>query len=172
MANDQDQDLPLEISDRIDMNYRYSYGGISRFFRSLKEGKILGTRCPGCRKVYLPPRVNCSTCYRATRWIPLGNEGTIVTCTVVHYATSRFFSKTPFVCAYIRLDGADTLLLQNVLLEDVGAARPGMRVRAVFRDEPKGEISDFYFVPVEGGGMSSTTVKKPVQDRPRRRRER
>jgi uncharacterized OB-fold protein len=141
---------PFEIPDRIDMNYRYSYGGVSRFFRELKEnGRIFGSRCSKCRKVYLPPRINCSSCYKPTRWVPLGNEGTIVTCTIVYYATSRFFSKTPFVCAYIKLDGADTLLLQNVIMDDVTSAHLGMRVRAVFKEERKGEISDFYFVPLK-----------------------
>lgn len=142
--------VPLEIPDRIDMNYRYSYGGVSPFFRALKEeGKILGARCARCKKTYLPPRIHCSQCYRPTKWVPLGGAGTVRTCTVVYYATSRFFSKVPFVCAYIQMDGADTLLLQNIILEDVTRAHPGMRVRAVFRPaaERKGEISDFYFVP-------------------------
>ena len=141
--------IPFEILDRIDMNYRYSYGGLSPFFRALQEeGKILGSRCARCKKVYLPPRVNCSQCYRPTRWVPLGAEGTVMTCTTVYYATSRFFSKTPFVCAYIQVDGADTLLLQNIIMDDVSQARPGMRVSAVFKEERKGEIADFYFVPV------------------------
>lgn len=141
--------IPLEILDRIDMDYRYSYGGISPFFRAIKEeGRLLGARCSRCKKVYLPPRVQCSDCYRRTTWVPLGTEGTVMTCTVVYYATSRFFSKTPFVCAYIKVDGADTLLLQNILLEDVEQARPGMRVRAIFKPERKGEISDFYFTPI------------------------
>lgn len=140
--------VPFEIPDRIDMNYRYSYGGISPFFRAIKEeSKLLGSRCTRCKKTYLPPRINCSQCYRPTKWVPLGTEGTVITCTTVYYATSRFFSKTPFVCAYIQVDGADTLLLQNIILEDVTQARPGMRVRVVFRPERKGEMADFYFVP-------------------------
>jgi len=145
-----DPDLPLEISDRIEMTYKYSYGGVSRFFRELRDHKrILGSRCAKCKKVYLPPRVNCSSCYCPTRWVPLGKDGTIVTCTTVYYATSRFFSRTPFICAYIRVDGADTLLLQNVILKDRSIARPGLRVTAVFRRIRKGEISDFYFVPAK-----------------------
>lgn len=152
---------PLEISDRIDMNYRYSYGGISRFFRALKEKRqILGSRCNKCKKVYLPPRINCSACYQPTQWIPLGKEGTIVTCTIVYYATSRFFSKTPFICAYIRVDGADTLLLQNVIMKNVTRAYPGMRVRAIFREDRKGEISDFYFVPVNKKILQKPTGRK------------
>lgn len=141
--------IPFEIPDRIDMNYRYSYGGVSPFFRAIKEeAKLLGSRCARCKKIYLPPRINCSQCYRSTKWVPLGTEGTVITCTTVYYATSRFFSKVPFVCAYIQVDGADTLLLQNIILDDVTQARPGMRVRVVFRPERKGEMADFYFAPV------------------------
>lgn len=146
--------VPFEISDRIDMTYRYSYGGISPFFRAIKEeAKLLGSRCARCKKTYLPPRVNCSQCYRPTKWVPLGTEGVVITCTAVYYATSRFYAKTPFVCAYIRVDGADTLLLQNILLDDVAQARPGMRVRAVFRPERKGEMADFYFVPASASSF-------------------
>lgn len=142
-------DDPLEIPDRIEIYYKYSYGGVSRFFRELRENKrILGSKCPRCKIVYLPPRVNCSECYIRTRWVPLGNEGTVITCTTVHYATSRFFYNVPFVTAYIKMDGADTLLLQNVVMKDVKRARPGMRVKVEFKKERNGDMGDFYFVPL------------------------
>jgi uncharacterized OB-fold protein len=82
-------------------------------------------------------------CYRPTKWVPLGEEGTVRTRTTVYYATSHFFSKTPFVCAYIQIDGADTLLLQNIIMDDVTQARPGMRVRVSSSRSAKGRYQIF-----------------------------
>ena len=33
----------------------------SRYLRGLATGRLLGQRCPACRKVYLPPRGACPT---------------------------------------------------------------------------------------------------------------
>ncbi len=138
----------LEVPDKIEMNYRYSYGGLSRFFSEIKKNRrLFGARCARCRKVYMPPRASCSVCDEPTQWVPLAGSGSIVAATTVYYATSRFFDQTPFVCAYIKLDGADTALLQNVR-SDVPLPA-GSRVKAVFRPRREGRISDFYFVPVK-----------------------
>ena len=47
----------------IRLDYTYSPGeAASTFLRGIKEGKLLGRRCPSCQKVYLPPRGACSMC--------------------------------------------------------------------------------------------------------------
>ena len=33
-----------------------------QFLRSIKEGKVMGRRCPSCSKVYFPPRGGCPMC--------------------------------------------------------------------------------------------------------------
>lgn len=148
---DRPADSPLEIPDRIEINYKYSYGQQSRFFREIRENKQLyGTKCPQCGKVYCPPRAGCPHCYQDTSWVPLSGEGTVVTYTIVYFSNSAFVRKVPFVAAYIKLDGTDTLMMQNVYMEDVTKARVGMRVKAYFQEERDGRINDFYFAPVEG----------------------
>ena len=114
---------------------------------------MYGTKCKKCGIVYLPPRTACGECYEETEWVPLGNEGTVHTCTTVHYATSVFFYKTPFICAYIKMDGADTEILQNIFMKDISKARVGMRVKAVFKDARMGDMGDFWFEPVEEEGV-------------------
>lgn len=141
-------DDPLEIPDRIQIDYRYSYGLTSRFFREIRDHKrIFGTRCKTCGTVFLPPRAHCAECYCDTEWMRCGNQGTVKTFTVVHYATSAFFHKTPFICAFILLDGADTLIMSNVIMDEVSQAKTGMRVRVVFKEHRVGDMGDFYFVP-------------------------
>ncbi len=149
-----DLEAPFEIQDQIVNNYRYSYGGISRFFRELKENRrITATRCQGCGKVWCPPRLHCSHCYQTTGWEVLGNKGTVRSATFCYYVPSNYslhdYMKMPYVLALIQMDGADTALYNVVHVPEVviGSVTPGMRVRAVFREKREGRLTDFYFVP-------------------------
>jgi uncharacterized protein len=143
-------DAPLEIPDKMEVVFKYSYGRQSRFFRELRMNrKIYGARCVQCGKVFCPPRSDCHLCYKPTEWVPLDGTGVIKACTVQYYTTSVFIKKVPFICAYVQLDGTDSLLMTNMEVEDVSRIKVGTRVRAVFRDERHGSVTDFYFRPVE-----------------------
>lgn len=143
-------DQPLEIPDKMEVVYKYSYGGQSRFFREIRENKrIYGGKCPQCGKVYCPPRAHCSLCYQPTEWVPLTGTGMIKTFTVQYLSTSAFIKKVPFICAYVQLDGTDFLLMANMEVDDVARIKVGTRVKAVFREERQGTITDFYFEPME-----------------------
>jgi len=142
-------DAPLEIPDKMEIFFKYSLGRQSRFFRELRENrKIYGARCTQCGKVFCPPRSDCHLCYKPTDWVPLPGTGVIKACTVQYYTTSVFIKKVPFVCAYVQLDGTDTLLMTNMEVEDVSRIKAGTRVKAVFREERHGAITDFYFRPI------------------------
>jgi len=143
-------DAPLEVPDKMEILFKYSYGQQSRFFRELRENKaIYGARCNECGKVYCPPRSHCNDCYQPTEWVRLEGTGVIRACTVQGYTTSAFIKKLPFICAYVQLDGTDFLLMTNMEVEDVRKIAVGTRVKAVFREERHGSITDFYFKPIE-----------------------
>lgn len=146
-------DAPLEIPDKIEIYYKFSYGQQSRFFREIRENKKLyGAMCPGCGRVFCPPRAGCPHCYQDTQWVPLEGTGTLMTYTIVYFSNSAFARKVPFVCGYIKLDGTDFLMMQNIYMDDVSAARPGMRVQVRYQEERDGRITDIYFAPVEEQG--------------------
>jgi uncharacterized OB-fold protein len=142
-------DAPLEIPDKMEILYKYSCGQQSRFFRELRENKTLyGTKCGCCGKVYCPPRADCSFCYTQTDWIPLPGTGIVESCAVQYFTTSEFIQKLPFICAYIRLDGVDFLMLALMEAEDVSRVKTGTRVEIRFKEQRNGTITDFYFTPV------------------------
>jgi len=148
LENWKDIGAPLEFPDKIEIFYKYTYGGQSRFFREIRENKKLyGSKCRKCGKVFCPPRQDCNRCYEKTEWVPLSGEGTVVTCCSVHFTNSSFIKKIPFICALIQLDGTDFLMINNIEMDDISQAKPGMRVKAVFREERDGAITDFYFEP-------------------------
>ena len=116
----------------IRLEYRYTPGtASSAFLRGMKEGKVLGRRCPRCTKVYLPPRGGCPMCgVEFGEAVELADTGTLVTFAVVNVNFANRVIDLPYVSAEVVFDGADTttmVLLQGVAPGDV---RMGMRVRA------------------------------------------
>ena len=141
-----------EIEDQITMNYKYSMGGQSRFFTELKDNKrILGAKCNKCNTVYCPPRVACAKCYEQTEWVLVKDVGEIKVSTLVWYTTSAFIQNIPYAVGYIQLEGANTAINQGIFSESLvpSKIRPGKKVRAVFKKEREGKITDFFFVPID-----------------------
>jgi uncharacterized OB-fold protein len=144
----------LETADKFELNYLFSYGGISRFFQEIVDNKnIVGTRCPKCGKVYCPPKANCSQCYVSTEWIPLTDEGTVIAAVYCYWVPSNWpsleYFDLPFINALVKLDGADTCLDSVVIVDDMTLnkkVKQGTRVKIKFREKREGKISDFYFV--------------------------
>jgi len=141
------------MSARVRTKYTYEPGlTLSRFLRALGERRVEGGRCPGCAKVYVPPRVRCPACGAGPMTpVPVGDRGTIVSYTVVHVPVAGSPTKPPFAWAWIRLDGADVTfphLLGGVPVEDIVV---GQKVRAVWAPDdqlaPSWE-SILHFVPV------------------------
>ncbi|MBD3352735.1 MAG: hypothetical protein GF364_14705 [Candidatus Lokiarchaeota archaeon] len=141
-----------QIRDKIQIDYKYTMGGQSKFFIDLmNDKKLQGTKCKKCGKIWMPPRIACSDCYEDTEWIELPHTGTIRVSTIVWYTTSDFIQNVPYGVAFIQLDEADTGLLQGIFSENLvpSKVKKGQRVRAVFKkqEDREGKMTDFFFVP-------------------------
>lgn len=123
----------------------------SAFFRGLAEGRILGQRCPVCRKVYVPPRAACPVDGVPTQEeIELSDTGTVTTFCIVNVPFLGQKITPPYVSAYVLLDGADIALQHLILDIPADEVRMGMRVKAVWRprEEWKADISNIsHFAP-------------------------
>ncbi|MFX0041578.1 MAG: Zn-ribbon domain-containing OB-fold protein [Candidatus Hodarchaeota archaeon] len=139
-----------QIRDIIKINYKYSMGGQSKFFLEVMNNKkLLGTKCTKCGKTWMPPRINCSDCYAPADWVELNQTGTIEVSTIVWYTASAFIKAVPYGIGFIKLDGAETALLQGIFSENLvpSKIKNGKKVRAVFNKEREGKMTDFFFVP-------------------------
>ncbi len=124
------------VKTPIAVHYDYSVGaGSSTFLRAIREGRILGSRCPDTDKVYVPPRLSSvETASPMSELVELPDRGVVYTYCIVNI---RFYDQVleiPYAYAYIVLDGADSAimhLIQECPLEEI---RPGMRVEAVWKD--------------------------------------
>ncbi len=145
----------IEIEQHWDIHYRHAAGQTgSEFFRALRDKRLLGRRCPACRRVLLPPRSFCDRCFVATgEWVPIEPEGVLEAFTVVAQKFTGL-PDPPYVIAYARLRNADTAMLnylRGMDLSDIGSVVKrlaiGMPIRVVFQDRPKGRMTDFWYEP-------------------------
>ena len=137
---------------RVKAEYAWDTGvAVGRFLAGLKEGKLLGVRCDGCRRTLIPPRAFCELCFKPIhQWVDLQDTGAINTFSVsfVNWDASR--REVPEVPAVIEIDGASPGIGIMHILGDVGdvgkalgcdAAAQAGRGRAVrCRRDPAGRL--------------------------------
>ena len=134
----------------LELHYRHAYGPYyGRLFDELAaDRRILGTSCPQCKSVLVPPRELCDVCYvRTERWVDVADTGVLKAFSIIHLKFVGQTREPPYVYAEIVLDGASTRLIHTIGGVDVDKAadllRPGMKVRAVWKDDkPTGTLED------------------------------
>ena len=131
-------------------NYAVGLHG-SKFFQELRDNRrILGTKCPACGKVFVPPRRVCGECFvEMNEFVEVGPGGTIGTFTILRYAfidpETGEQKPVPYGYGFIRFDGADTLFQHYIDIDDEAKVKIGARVEPVFSEERKGTIKDILY---------------------------
>ena len=151
------QEELLRVPVHMKLHYRFPAGAhYARFFKEMKEtGRIMGIRCPECRRVLVPPRPVCGECFAETEeWVQVGPKGTVVAYTSIYFpfidGTTGKPRPIPYGAGLIQLDGGYSAI--NHILEegDPGKLYIGMRVEAVLKDKREGNIGDIlYFKSIE-----------------------
>jgi len=143
------------VTPMVPLTFMYNYRVgpyLEKYIQGLSEKKILGVRCPACKRVLLPPRSACGQCAtRPDEWVEAQQTGTLENFTVAHVMIEKGEIKDleePVILGMIRLDGADSLLSAKVQGISPDDCRAGVRVQAVWREEPKGDLLDLdHFEP-------------------------
>jgi len=132
------------VEGKMALPYQYFAGATgSKFIVALRdEHKILGVRCDTCDKTFIPPRQTCERCFSnlTDRWVEIAATGEVTGFTVIRYAEPYQPKAPPYVLALVKLDGADTPIAHLLECGQIEDARVGMRVQAVFSEEPKDNI--------------------------------
>lgn len=144
------------IPGEWEIKYNYSAGPYAtKFFKGLKEKRILGVKCPKCNKVIVPPRAFCDSCYeKVSEWIDVKDTGVLLGFTVV-YERFEGLPEPPYAVGFIKLDGADTGLMHfigGIDLKDpkkiAETLRVGIKVKAVWAEDRKANILDIKYFQV------------------------
>ncbi|GAC1325519.1 MAG: OB-fold nucleic acid binding domain-containing protein [Mycobacteriales bacterium] len=151
-------DVVIELPYALELAYRHSYGPhYGRLFDELaSRQRILGSLCPRCRNVLVPPREFCDACFvRTAQHVEVSDSGALQAFSVIHMEFIGQTRKPPYVYAEIVLAGSATRLIHTVAGFDVATAadrlKIGMTVRAVWKDPADcvGTLNDIdYFEPV------------------------
>jgi uncharacterized OB-fold protein len=155
----------FQIRWKTDLPYKWAIGKLAvKYFEELKKRKIMGSKCPICGKMHMPPRGVCADCFIEMTVDDMGEisrKGTLEGFTVVNYpfVDPNTGAMRPFPYGYIicKLDGADTYLMHFCNETDHTKFKIGQRIEAVFcdelpkdhesyREELKGDIYDIPFV--------------------------
>ncbi len=107
------------------------------YLHAYAEKRILGNRSPIDGAVFVPPRgVDPRHGVEATEMVDLAHTGHVGNFCVTHLPIpGRSDLPTPYVSAWIHLDGADIGFLGLVSGCDLDEVRIGMRVRAVWKPD-------------------------------------
>lgn len=147
----------FSTSDMPNLKYAWDNGvALARYLAELKNGRIIGKRCNGCKRVLVPPRLFCEICWSPTdKWTYLKDTGTILTFVVSHvnWDASRVEKGQRYhTPAVIELDGAgkDQAILHLIDEIEPYDIKIGMRVKAIWKkpEERIGAITDIKYFKV------------------------
>ena len=141
----------------VKAEYHWDIGvAMSRYLEGLKAGKIMGIRCPECRRTLVPPRAFCELCFRPLDdWLQVGDTGKINTFSIsmVNWGASR--RQTPEIPVVVEIDGASPGMsilhklggLSDAIEEIKSLLKIGMPVQAVWKpaDQREGSITDIEY---------------------------
>lgn len=136
----------MTVHQQIRLPYRYAAGSAQRAaLDGLAAGVLRGSRCARCDIVLAPARPYCPRCCGATGAIvELSDAG------VLEGWTTRTRDGGPVTFGMIRPDGADTAMLHRVKAAP-GELAVGLRVKARWTSERRGEITDIEAFEPEAG---------------------
>ena len=73
------------------------------FVQYLEQGQVMATRCIKCRKVYFPPRMDCSACDNdEMEWVEITGTGRLVCFATVMIPPTGFEDYAPYTVAVVR----------------------------------------------------------------------
>ncbi|HWV26296.1 MAG TPA: OB-fold domain-containing protein [Aeromicrobium sp.] len=144
---------PLELQ----FDYTRSLGPtLSQFMTGLKHRQLFAGRLSDGSLAVPPPEFDPVTHAAVTDLRPVADTGTVQSWTWVPEPVAGQPLDRPFAFAHVLIDGTDRPLLHAVAVDTPTSISTGMRVRAVWADEPVGAITDIrWFVPEDSAPRTS-----------------
>ncbi|MBN1626148.1 MAG: Zn-ribbon domain-containing OB-fold protein [Deltaproteobacteria bacterium] len=114
---------------------------VNDFMNGLEQGKVSGTRCKDCGKVYFPPRADCYNCLGSNmEWFDVTGKGKLLTYSKLEYAPVGFENDLPYSIAL--LDFGDYKVFGR-LASDItdDEIKVGMEMKVVANELPNGQLN-------------------------------
>lgn len=122
-------------------------GRTQKFWEYLKEGKVCGTKCKKCGKIYFPPVADCGECLSSeVEWVNIAGEAEIETFTHIAVKPLTFSSYKPYIVAVGRV-GEGVKVLAWLTGFEPSQIKIGMKVKLAAKNLPE-ENPTYEFVPL------------------------
>ena len=130
---------------RLDYTFTASKA-VTEFLQGVAQKHLFGSKCPECGNVYVPIRGVCPTdAVPMPERVEVPHTGVVTTFCVVNVQFYGQAMEIPYVCATVVLDGADMGLFGMVGEVPADEVRMGMRVEAVWADEPTTSLESIVY---------------------------
>ena len=114
---------------------------VNDFIDRLEQGKVSGTKCKGCGKVYFPPRADCCNCLgKDMEWFDVTGKGKLVTYSKLEYAPVGFENDIPYSIALLDFGGYKVFgrLASDIPADEI---KVGMEMKVVPNELPNGQLN-------------------------------
>jgi uncharacterized OB-fold protein len=133
-----------EVDDRFKKFGTVTFTSITKindFIDRLEQGKVMGTRCKECGRVFFPPRADCYQCLKSDmEWFEVMGKGKLVSYSKLEFAPVGFGDDLPYAIAL--LDYGDYKVFgriaDNVPENDIEV---GMDMETVVNTLPNGQLN-------------------------------
>jgi len=118
-----------------------SFSKVNDFVEYLEKGKVEGTRCKACGKIFFPPRADCYQCLSSDmEWFEVAGSGKLVTYSTLQYGPVGFEGDLPYTIAL--LDYGDYKVFGRIAKEiPVKELAVGLQMKAVVNKLPNGQLN-------------------------------
>jgi uncharacterized protein len=135
---------PRITETKLEFPYSRTLGPVmGAFFMALRDGQLMGIRAKDGRVLTPPLEYDPDTGDSlGTDLVPVGPGGTVESWTWVADPSAKHPLDRPFAFALVKPDGSDTSMVAAVDAGSAKAMSTGMKVKARFRREPHGLVTD------------------------------
>jgi len=132
-----------ETTFTLEFPYKRSVGPVvGAFLTALSEGRFVGVRTASGKVLVPPLEYDPDTGDATGEIVDVSDTGLVEAWAWVEDPMRTHPLDRPFAWVLVRLDGADTALLHALEVASPDEVRRGMRVRARWRPERRGHITD------------------------------
>ena len=94
-----------EVDSRFNKFGTVSFTALTKvndFIDYLEDGKVMGTRCNACDRVFFPPRADCFQCLSSdVEWFEVSGKAKLVSFSRLEYAPAGFGADVPYYIALV-----------------------------------------------------------------------
>jgi uncharacterized protein len=135
-----EENVPPTLRSRRSLTLRFNIpiAKTNAFWESLRDGKLVTTKCGDCGKLSFPPQADCPNCMSPnSAWVELGTEAELLTFTYLQITPTSFVDHDPYTVGIGKLKNG-----LNVLAWLEGAdhtkIKPGDALRLEARKDADG----------------------------------